>query len=249
VRPAQNWRRFATAAFALTALFTVAACGSETSDSGSSAEAAPDGIEPGDKVSVDEAEELIAVALDAMPTVHVEMEFKSVDNGVNVNATSEGDFQRDPAAFRGKVTMDASDGKKVVVGLAAVGGATYVRTNGAKWVNDRALSRMYTPMMPWPFTMVETTLQSAAVGGDTTLYVGQEEINGTELARYSFGFEEPIAGDMNKGRVNGWFDEEGRLIRLYATVVEGEAVAMDFSQHGENLIISKPKAEELRERG
>lgn len=248
MRPAQNWRRFA-AAFALTALFTVTACGSETPDNASSAEAAPDGIESGDKVSADEAEKLIAVALDAMPTVHVEMEFKSVDNGVNVNATSEGDFQRDPAAFRGEVTMDASDGKKVVVGLAAVGGTTYVKPNGAKWVNDQALSRRYTPMMPWPFTMVETTLQSAAVGGDTTLYVGQEEINGTELARYSFGFEEPVAGDMNKGRVNGWFDEEGRLIRLHVAVVEGDEVAIDFSQHGENLTITEPKVGKLAERG
>lgn len=209
-----------------------------------SVEAGPNGIEPGTKLSVDDVNDLIDSALDAMPTVHLERETKRAENGIAVTETSIGDFQREPEAFRGKVTLK-EPGDQSVVELVAVGEATYVKTDGPKWVkNDRALSRTYLSKMPWPFTEVDLAMRSPGLGG-TTVYVGQEEIDGAELARYSFGFEEPIAGDMNKGRVNGWFDAEGRLIRLHVTVIEGSEIAMDFSKHGEKLTITAPRTKDI----
>lgn len=234
---------------------TLAACGGEASgekpeaaaSDAAGSDAAP-AIEPGTKLSKAEATKLIDSAVDAMSTVHVDMNVKAVEDGANVSAVTVGDYQSDPEAYQAKMTAEEA-GTKSVIEVVTVGETTYMRVDDEKeWMKDDGmLSGMISAMMPSPFTLIDAVRGEFA--DDSTTYVGQEEIDGAELARYSFAAGEEITGEDTDADLDGWFDEEGRLIRVVLGMGEGNEISVDLSKHGEKVTIIEPKAEELAARG
>lgn len=238
-------RRLAAAALALSAMSTLAACGSEDSGKDSAAEAADaaPAIDPGTKLSGDEAEKLIDTAVDAMPTVHVEMGIKAVEDGTSVSASSVGDYQREPVVSQTKLTMDEADGQTVME-VIAIGETTYVRMdNDKEWMKDDGMfSGLVSALVPSPYSLFEDLRGEAA--DDSTTYVGQEDVDGAELAHYSFAVDEDVTGE-GEGTLEGWFDAEGQPIRLTMAMGKDNEIEMDLSKHGEKLTVIEPNAEEL----
>lgn len=238
-------RRLAAAALALSAMSTLAACGSEDSGKDSAAKAADaaPAIDPGTKLSGDEAEKLIDTAVDAMPTVHVEIDVKAVEDGTAVSATTVGDYQTEPAASHTKLTAE-EDGTPTVMELISVGETTYLRMDDDKeWMKDDGMfSGMVSALMPSPFTLVDAV--RGEVADDSTTYVGQEKVDGADLAHYSFAVGEDVTGEGD-GELDGWFDVDGRLTRLSLAMGEGNEINVDLSKHGEKVAITEPEAEAL----
>ncbi|MEU6136681.1 hypothetical protein [Nocardioides sp. NPDC047086] len=244
MRTTQNRRRLAAGAIALAAMSTFVACGSEGSAESdpTGSDAAP-AIDPGTKLSEDEAEKLIDSAVDAMPTVHVEIGVKAVEDGVSVNAATVGDYQSEPVAYQTQLTAE-QDGTETVMEIIAVGETTYLRMDDDKeWMEDDGmLSGMVAALMPNPFTLVDAVRDE--VGDDSTTYVGQEEVDGADLAHYTFAVGEDITGE-DAGDLEGWFDAKGRLTRLSLPMDEGNEINVDLTKHGEKVTITEPAAEEL----
>lgn len=239
-------RRLAAAAIALSATFAVAACGEssdQTADSPDAAAAEGPGFEAGDKLSKSEADELIDTAADAMSTIHVEMGVDAVEDGASVSATSVGDYQREPVISQTKLTVDEADGQTVME-IIVIGETTYVRMDGDKeWMKDDGMfSGLVSALVPSPYTLFESL--SGEVADDTITYVGQEEVDGADLAHYSFAVDEDVTGEGD-GTLDGWFDADGQPIRLAMAMVKDNEITMDFSKHGEKLTVTEPKAEEL----
>ena len=244
VRTTQNRRRLAAAAVALAAMSTFAACGSE--DSGKSGDTGSDAapaIEPGTKLSGDEAEKLIDTAVESMSTVHVELDVKAVEDGTSVTATTVGDYQKEPVASQTKLTAE-EDGTETVMEIIAIGETTYLRMDDDKeWMKDDGMfSGMVSALMPSPFTLVDAV--RGEVADDSTTYVGQEKVDGADLAHYSFAVGEDVTGE-GEGDLDGWFDAEGRLTRLSLAMDEDNEINVDLSEHGEKVTITAPAAEEL----
>lgn len=245
VRTTQNRRRLAAAAIALAAMSTFVACGSEESGKKSetaASDAAP-ALEPGTKLSADEAEKLIDTAVEAMPTVHVEIDVKAVENGASVSAATVGDYQSEPVAYQTKLTADEGD-TQTVMEIIAVGETTYLRMDDDKeWMKDDGmLSGMVAALMPNPFTLVDSV--RGEVADESTTYVGQETVDGAELAHYSFAVGEEVTGE-GEADLDGWFDAEGRLTRVSLAMGEGNEISADLSKHGEKVTIIEPAAESL----
>lgn len=244
MRTTQNRRRLAAAAIALAAMSTFASCGSE--DSGKSGDTGSDAapaIDPGTKLSGDEAENLIETAADAMSTIHVEMGVTAVEDGASVSASSVGDYQREPVVSQTKLTVDEADGQTVME-IISIGKTTYVRMdNDKEWMKDDGMfSGLVSALMPSPYSLFED-LRGEAVD-DSITYVGQEDIDGADLAHYSFAVDEDVTGEGD-GTLEGWFDAEGQPIRLTMAMGKDNEIKMDFSKHGEKLTVTEPKAEEL----
>ncbi|MFE6510109.1 hypothetical protein ACFVDI_14775 [Nocardioides sp. NPDC057767] len=245
MRTTQNRRRLAAAAIALAAMSTFAACGSEESGKKSetaASDSAP-AIDPGTKLSGDEAEKLIDTAADTMSTIHVEMGVEAVEDGVSVSASSVGDYQREPVVSQTKLTVDEADGQTVME-IIAVGETTYVRMDDdEEWMKDDGIfSGLVSALVPSPYTLFESL--SGETADDTVTYVGQEEVDGADLAHYSFAVDEDVTGEGD-GTLDGWFDADGQPIRLTMAMGKDNEITMDFSEHGEKLTVTEPKAEEL----
>ncbi|GGU30032.1 LppX_LprAFG lipoprotein [Nocardioides albus] len=247
MQPKQNRRRLAAAVLAFAATSTLAACGSESAEKPEAAAEVAPGLEAGSKLSEADAKKLLNTAVDAMPTVHVTMDIKAVEGGKNVTAESEGDFQSDPAAFQSKMTVDEA-GVVSIVELISVGESTFMRVDGEKqWMKDDGmLSGMLTAMMPSPFTMIESI--EGEISEDSTTYVGQEEVAGTEAARYSFSVGESVTGEGD-GTLDSWVDSDGKLVRVLLAMGEHNEISVDFSNHGEKLAIAEPAAADIMDMG
>ncbi|NYI78035.1 DUF6612 family protein [Nocardioides panzhihuensis] len=247
MQPTQNRRRLAAAVLAFAATSTLAACGSGSAEKPEAAAEAAPGLEAGSKLSEADAKKLLETAVDAMPTVHVTMDIKAVEGGKNVTADSEGDFQSEPAAFQSKMTVDEA-GTTSTVELISVGESTYMRVDDEKqWMKDDGmLSGMVTAMMPSPFALIESI--EGEVSDDSTTYVGQEEIAGTDAARYSIAVGQAVTGE-GEGTLDGWVDSDGKLVRVLLAMGENNEISVDFSNHGEKLTIAEPPAADLMDMG
>lgn len=238
-------RRLAAAALALSAMSTLAACGSEESGKNSEAagsDAAP-AFEEGAELTKAEAEKLIDTAAEAMSTIHVEMGIKAVEDGVDVSASSVGDYQREPVVSQTKLTVDEADGQTVME-VIAIEETTYVRMdNDKEWMKDDGMfSGLVSALVPSPYSLFEDLRGEAADKSAT--YVGQEDVDGADLAHYSFAVDEDVTGE-GEGTLEGWFDAEGRPIRLTMAMGKDNEIKMDLSKHGEKLTVTEPEAEAL----
>lgn len=236
-------RRLAAAAVALSATFTLGACGESSEKAGEAAVVDGPGFEEGAKLTKVEAEKLIDTAAEAMSTVHVEMGIEAVEDGANVSATTVGDYQREPVVSQAKLTVEEADAQTVME-IIAIGETTYVRMdNDKEWMKDDGMfSGLVSAMMPSPYTLVEDLRGEAA--DDSITYVGQEDVEGADLAHYSFVVDEDVTGEGD-GTLDGWFDADGRPIRLTMAMDKDNEIRIDLSKHGEKLAVAEPKAEEL----
>ncbi|NGN94758.1 hypothetical protein G5C66_18705 [Nocardioides sp. KC13] len=240
-------RRLAAAAIALSATFSLVACGESSDETGDSADAAAEGpgFEAGAKLSESEATKLIDTAADSMSTIHVEMGVEAVEDGASVSASSVGDYQREPVVSQSKLTVDEAEGQTVME-IITIGETTYVRMDDEKeWMKDDGMfSGLVSALVPSPYTLFEDL--SGEVADDTITYVGQEEVDGADLAHYAFVVDEDVTGEGD-GTLDGWFDADGRPIRMTMAMGKDNKIEMDFSKHGEELTVTEPKAEELME--
>ncbi|MFE3999328.1 hypothetical protein ACFX43_11095 [Nocardioides sp. YIM B13467] len=234
--------RLAAAALALSAMSTLAACGGSSEKAGEAAAEGP-GFEAGAKLTKAEAEQLIDTAAEAMSTIHVEMGIKAVEDGASVSASSEGDYQREPVVSQTKLTVDEADGQTVME-IIAIDETTYVRMdNDKEWMKDDGMfSGLVSALVPSPYSLFEDLRGEA--DDDSTTYVGQEDVDGADLAHYSFAVDEDVTGEGD-GTLEGWFDPAGQPIRLTMAMGTGNEIKMDLSKHGEKLTVTEPAAEEL----
>ncbi|MFJ9391133.1 DUF6612 family protein [Nocardioides sp. NPDC101246] len=236
MRTTQNRRRLAAAALALTATFTVAACGgtgSDANDAAPAADAAPS-IEPGTTLSASEATKVVKAAAESMSTVHVDMEINAVEDGEKIAGTGEGDFQQDPMAFHVKGEIRGAD-EPSAVEFVILDETTYASMDG-EWVMGGFASVM-SAMMPAPNLFLDSVTR--AISADTTTYVGQEAIDDVDTAHYTFAAGESDFG-AEGSTVDVNVDSEGRLVRMRMNGGDAGEIVFDLSAHGEPVTIAKP---------
>lgn len=228
------------------AMSTLVACGSQGPAERRDAATpvfAP-GVAPATDLSEEEAESLFGPTIVATSPIHAVMSYRTTRDGVRVDVTSEGDYQKNPDGFRTTMTIEKGN-TRTVVELLAVGRSAYMRMEGdEQWIGvDKELGERYWSYVRSPFDEI-LALQVVATH-DKATYRGHEEVNGVECAHYSFGHGESAnARDMS---FDAWFDAEGRLVRGRSVVGADLDLAFDFSKHGEKVTITEPKAEELAE--
>ena len=229
-------RRLAAAALALSAMSTLAACGSEDSGKDSAAKAADaaPAFKEDAKLSEAEATDVFEEAAESMSTAHVAISLDAVEEGEAVAGKGEGDFQLDPLAFSVKGEVTDSSGANAVE-FVTIEDEVYANMDG-EWVKGGFVALMAV-MMPPPNLFLDSV--TGAIADGSTTYVGQESVNGVDTAHYTFAAGETDFG-AEGSQVDVNIDAENQLIHLGMDGGDAGTVAFDFSAHGEPVTIEKP---------
>ncbi|WP_328529973.1 hypothetical protein OG984_01820 [Nocardioides sp. NBC_00368] len=242
MRTTQNRRRLAAAVLVLATTGALAACGAsdegdKSTSKASASDATPD-FEQGAKLTADEAHKVLDDVIKGTSTARYAVSIEPAGGSEAIEGSGSGEIQMDPLSVRatGTVTQDGEtmDLDYVVLGEDEI----YSKVEG-EWAKN-GLAALTVLALPPASTVIEAT--RAAIEPSSTVYVGQESIDGVDAAHYTFtsgeeseaGTEEPVDFYVGSG---------DRLMRVFMNLEDIATITYDLSHHGEKVTIEKPDGE------
>lgn len=242
MRTTQTRRRLTAAVLLLATTGVLTACGAgdegdKSTSKASASDATPD-FEQGAKLTADEAHKVLDDVIKGTSTARYAVSIEPAGGSEAIEGSGSGEIQMDPLSVRatGTVTQDGEtmDLDYVVLGEDEI----YSKIDG-EWTKN-GLAALSVLALPPASTVIEST--RAAIEPSSTVYVGQESIDGVDAAHYTFtsgeeseaGTEEPVDLFVGSG---------DRLMRVFMELEGIATIKYDLSHHGEKVTIEKPDGE------
>lgn len=266
-------RTLAAAALTPLLLTGFAACGDDSSDSSSGADAGSTaagstvlaGLKQGEEVSPDEFVDTVSDGLEESTTAHLEM---TMSMGDEVATTAEGDldYTTDPPSLAMSMDVPQAGDMEMVL----VDNVMYLKADAMSgdkfWKLD--LSDPDSPLGHMGFDkMLEQTdpigaLESMRSGIDTVTFEGTEDVDGRELDHYeltvdmesalkSYGGELPSSATQalpDSVTYDLWLDDQDRFAQMrMETPIMKRTVTMEMTldDWGQDVSIEAPPADEV----
>ena len=252
-----TWRRTAAAAVLPLALTGLAACGGEESaedTSSASAQLEEQGDEAGDPVPDDDFVALMAASFEDATTARTTMTSETA--GTTISAEGVVDYTGKTPAMR--MTMESAELGDEPIEMILVDNVMYMQVPdlGGKYLS-MDLDEPGNPLGPMMTDSMDPSKQAEMMraGLESVTFVGEEDVDGESLERYSATLDPSAALEGMQGmegvpksmmpeqmQSDTWFDDDGRVRRMVIDMGELGSTEMSMDDWGADVDIEAPPA-------
>ncbi|MEP7740038.1 hypothetical protein ABKW28_20525 [Nocardioides sp. 31GB23] len=261
-----TWRRTAVAAVLPLALTGLAACGGEESAEDTSSASAQleeqgdedgeeaGGLEAGDPVPDDDFVALMAASFEDATTARTTMTSETA--GTTISAEGVVDYTGKTPAMR--MTMESAELGDEPIEMILVDNVMYMQVPdlGGKYLS-MDLDEPGNPLGPMMTDSMDPSKQAEMMraGLESVTFVGEEDVDGESLERYSATLDPSAALEGMQGmegvpksmmpeqmQSDTWFDDDGRVRRMVIDMGELGSTEMSMDDWGADVDIEAPPA-------
>ena len=261
-----TWRRTAVAAVLPLALGGLAACGGEESAEDTSSASAQleeqgdedgeeaGGLEAGDPVPDDDFVALMAASFEDATTARTTMTSETA--GTTISAEGVVDYTGKTPAMR--MTMESAELGDEPIEMILVDNVMYMQVPdlGGKYLS-MDLDEPGNPLGPMMTDSMDPSKQAEMMraGLESVTFVGEEDVDGESLERYSATLDPSAALEGMQGmegvpksmmpeqmQSDTWFDDDGRVRRMVIDMGELGSTEMSMDDWGADVDIEAPPA-------
>ena len=261
-----TWRRTAAAAVLPLALTGLAACGGEESAEDTSSASAQleeqgdedgeeaGGLEAGDPVPDDDFVALMAASFEDATTARTTMTSETA--GTTISAEGVVDYTGKTPAMR--MTMESAELGDEPIEMILVDNVMYMQVPdlGGKYLSID-LDEPGNPLGPMMTDSMDPSKQAEMMraGLESVTFVGEEDVDGESLERYSATLDPSAALEGMQGmegvpksmmpeqmQSDTWFDDDGRVRRMVIDMGELGSTEMSMDDWGADVDIEAPPA-------
>ncbi len=261
-----TWRRTAAAAVLPLALTGLAACGGEESAEDTSSASAQleeqgdedgeeaGGLEAGDPVPDDDFVALMAASFEDATTARTTMTSETA--GTTISAEGVVDYTGKTPAMR--MTMESAELGDEPIEMILVDNVMYMQVPdlGGKYLS-MDLDEPGNPLGPMMTDSMDPSKQAEMMraGLESVTFVGEEDVDGESLERYSATLDPSAALEGMQGmegvpksmmpeqmQSDTWFDDDGRVRRMVIDMGELGSTEMSMDDWGADVDIEAPPA-------